>query len=174
MKKILIIGSGGAGKSVFARQLGAILNIPVFHLDAYFWKPHWNPTPREEWIEILVDLMQKDQWILDGNYQSTLEMRFQKADTIFFLDFSRFFCLWRVLKRHVLYRNQSRPDMGEGCPEKIDSEFLRWIWNFPKNQKPEIYVLCKTFTEGRMIRVFHYPSQMKQYLREISFGLKKE
>lgn len=111
MKKIILIGSGGAGKSTLASKLGKKLNIEVFHLDQLFWKPNWEMTDREYQIEIQNDLIMKPTWIIDGNYGGTLDLRIKSADTIIFLDRNRFICIYQVLKRVKKYNGSSRPDM---------------------------------------------------------------
>jgi adenylate kinase family enzyme len=85
MKKVLVIGSGGAGKSVFARQLGQVLNIDVVHLDALYWHPGWAETPRAEWRKVIEGLVRRDAWIIDGNYSNTLDFRLEACDTVIFL-----------------------------------------------------------------------------------------
>lgn len=84
MKKIILIGSGGAGKSTFSRKLSNKLNIKVFHLDALMWKPHWEMTDRTYQIQIQKEIIEKDSWIIDGNYNGTMDMRIDASDTIFF------------------------------------------------------------------------------------------
>jgi adenylate kinase family enzyme len=79
MKKVLVIGSGGAGKSVFARQLGQVLNIDVVHLDALYWHPGWAETPRAEWRKVIEGLVRRDAWIIDGNYSNTLDFRLEAS-----------------------------------------------------------------------------------------------
>lgn len=138
MKKIILIGSGGAGKSTLARQLGEKLNIEVFHLDALLWKPHWEMTERAYQIEVQNELMAHDSWIIDGNYGGTMDLRISQADTIIFLDRSRWICLYQVVKRYFQYQGTSRPDMQEDCPEKLDMAFLSFIWNFPNKQKIQV------------------------------------
>src|SRR5699024_1821495 len=105
MKKIILIGSGGAGKSTLARQLGAALQIEVIHLDALFWKPNWTPVQREKQVEIQKELVNKEEWIIDGNYGGTIDIRLQAADTIIFLDIPRTICVYRAFKRMIQYRN---------------------------------------------------------------------
>jgi adenylate kinase family enzyme len=138
MKRILILGSGGAGKSTLAARLGEILKLEVIHLDSYYWKPGWIETPREEWEKVVESLTKGDSWIIDGNYSRTLEQRLKECDTVIFLDRPRWVCFWRVLKRRVKYRNRKRPDMAEGCEEKLDLEFMHWIWRYPKRTTPKI------------------------------------
>lgn len=135
INRILVLGSPGAGKSTFSRRLGAVLEIPVIHLDAHFWEPGWEKPEREAWIETQRELIDSsEEWIMDGNYGSTVEVRLRAAETVILLGFSKYRCLYRLLKRRIQYRNRSRPDMAEGCPEKVDIEFLRYIWNFPQDE----------------------------------------
>lgn len=140
-RRILIVGSGGAGKSTLSRQLAEQWDLPVIHLDALFWQPGWNPTPRPEFMEKVKIELTKPEWIIDGNYDSSIELRAQYADLIIFLDFSNILCLYRACKRAWKYRGTTRPDMGKDCLEKMDWEFARWIWRFPKDARPKIVSL---------------------------------
>ena len=141
MERIIIIGCGGAGKSTLARKLGEVLDLPVVHLDKLFWKPGWVETTAEEFDALLAQELAKDQWIMDGNFNRTMPERMKRCDTIIYLDFSRFACLLGVLKRVITTYGKVRPDMGEGCPERIDLEFLKWVWNFNKNKRESYYKL---------------------------------
>src|SRR5688572_4725457 len=96
MRRVLIIGSAGAGKSTLAQQLGAIVGLPVIHLDAHYWNAGWKETPQEEWKQRVAELLRRDAWIMDGNYGSTLRERVEAADTVILLDLSRVRCLYRV------------------------------------------------------------------------------
>ena len=141
MERILIIGCGGAGKSTLARQLGEKLNMPVVHLDKLYWKPGWVQESREEFDRKLTLELEKSRWIMDGNFNRTMPQRLQKCDTILYLDFSRWACLLGVIKRILTTYGTVRPDMGEGCPERFDLEFLRWVWNYNKNNRERNYQL---------------------------------
>lgn len=141
MKKVLVIGSGGAGKSTFATSLGRVLDIEVIHLDAFYWKPGWIETPKPEWREKVAALVKRDTWIIDGNYSGTFDIRFAACDTVIFLDVARRVCLWRVLKRLLLYRRGGRPDMAAGCQERFDLQFLLWIWCYPKRTRLKVLQL---------------------------------
>src|SRR5215470_7625258 len=103
MQKILVIGSGGAGKSTLAKRLGARLNLEVIHLDKVYWKPGWVEPPKAEWQNRVQELLNREAWIMDGNFSDTLVMRMAACDTVIFLDLARLICLWRVLKRVALY-----------------------------------------------------------------------
>ncbi len=141
MERIIIIGCGGAGKSTLARKLGEVLDLPVLHLDKLFWKPGWVEMEREEFDALLQVELQKEKWIMDGNFNRTMPERIKRCDTIIYLDFSRFACLMGVLKRVITTYGKVRPDMGEDCPERIDLEFLKWVWNFNKNKRESYYKL---------------------------------
>ena len=141
MERIMIIGCGGAGKSTLARKLGEVLDLPVVHLDKLFWKPGWVETTAEEFDALLAMELAKDKWIMDGNFNRTMPERIKRCDTIIYLDFSRFTCLMGVLKRIITTYGKVRPDMGEGCPERIDLDFLKWVWNFNKNKRESYYKL---------------------------------
>ena len=139
MQRIMIIGCGGAGKSTLARKLGEMLDLPVVHLDKLFWKPGWVEMEREEFDALIQAELKKEKWIMDGNFNRTLPERIRYCDTIIYLDFSRIACLMGVLKRIITTYGTVRPDMGEGCPERIDLDFLKWVWNFNKNKRESYY-----------------------------------
>ena len=136
MKKIAIIGSGGSGKSTFSVLLGKELNLPVSHLDSLYWQPGWVKTPNDEWADTLKELCQKECWIIDGNYKSTLDIRLEACDTVIFLDVNRFKCIYRAIKRSLT--TTTRPDMAEGCAERFDFEFIKFLWDYPNNTRPII------------------------------------
>ena len=151
MKRILIIGSSGAGKSTFARRLHEATGIELVHLDKVFWKPNWVETPKDEWKKTVAKVLEGEVWIIDGNYSGTLELRMQYADTIIFLDFPPTICVWRVLKRVAFYRKGKRPDMAAGCDERFDLEFLKWIWDYPRRTKPKVEALLIKFQATKKI-----------------------
>lgn len=139
MERVIIIGCGGAGKSTLAQKLGEKTGLPVIHLDKLFWKPGWVEMPREEFDALLREEIKKEQWIMDGNFNRTMPERLARCDTVIYLDFSRIACLLGVVKRVITTYGKVRPDMGEGCPERIDFEFLKWVWNFNKNKREKYY-----------------------------------
>lgn len=151
MERILIIGCGGAGKSTLARQLGEKLNLPVVHLDKLYWKPGWVQESREEFDRKLAITLEEPKWIIDGNFNRTMPQRLKKCDTILYLDFSRWACLRGVIKRILTTYGSVRPDMGEGCPERFDLEFLRWVWNYNKNNRQRNYQLLDEATHAHKI-----------------------
>lgn len=167
MKRIALVGSSGSGKSTLAMDIGRILDIEVWHLDAILWKPNWILTPREEQKQIQSQLVNRDRWIIDGNYQSTLDIRLEAADTIIFLDMPRTLCLYRVLKRRLMYHNRSRPDMQEDCKEKIDLQFLKWIWEFPRKKRPEMQQKLANLKMDKQIVTLKSPQEVKRFLADM-------
>ena len=164
MKKVLVIGAGGAGKSTLARRLGAALKLEVIHLDKYYWRPGWVETAKDEWERTVAALCARDAWVMDGNYLSTLAQRLQACDTVIFLDFARTLCLWRVVKRRILYRADTRPDMAAGCTEQLDLEFLRWIWTYARRTRPEVVARLAEHAQGKQIIYLRKPAEVEQFL----------
>ena len=148
MHKIAVIGSSGAGKSRLSRSMGEILGLPVIHLDKKYWLPGWTEPPKDVWRSRVQELVKRDRWIMDGNFGGTMEIRIAAADTVVFLDMPRTLCIWRTIKRVITYRKETRPDMADGCDEKFDLKFLKWIWDFPDRTRPRILEWLST-VEGQ-------------------------
>jgi len=140
-----VIGSGGAGKSTFALALGARTGLPVVHLDREYWRPGWVEPPKEAWEARVRDLIARPRWIHDGNYGGTLDARLAAADTCVFLDLPRTTCLARVVRRRIALGGRTRPDVTEGCPERLTWDFVRWIWTYPRRRRPGILTKVADF-----------------------------
>ncbi|HBM88483.1 MAG: AAA family ATPase [Parvibaculaceae bacterium] len=138
MKRVLVIGPSGAGKTTLATALAEKTGLPLIHLDTEYWRPKWVPTLDEEWAPIVSDLVARDSWIIEGNFSSTFNLRMPRADTIILVIRPRLHCLWRVFLRYLKYRGETRPDLANGCPEKFDPAFYKWIWDFPNRSLPRI------------------------------------
>lgn len=165
MKKILVIGSGGAGKSTFAEQLGQILGIKVLHLDALYWQPGWVEPTKAEWAATVSALLSGDEWIMDGNYSGTLAQRLAACDTVMFLDLPPLTCAWRILKRLNRYRNTTRPAMAAGCPEQFSLPFLFWVLSYRGRTRPKILKLLKQYENTVTVIQLQTPTQVSQFLR---------
>ena len=151
MNRVVVIGSGGSGKSTFSRELGRAIRIPVIHLDREYWRPGWEETPKDEWAIRVAEMLGGERWIIDGNFGGTREMRMRAADTIIFLDLPRRVCLYRILKRTVKYYGRSRPDMAEGCNERLDLEFILWVWNYRNRGRKRILAELEGLGDRRVI-----------------------
>lgn len=139
MERIIIIGCSGAGKSTLALALKEKLGLPVVHLDQLWWQEGWQHVTREEFDARLDMALQMDRWIIDGNYSRTMEARLAKCDTILYLDFNRWECLLGMCQRVFDNYGKVRPDMAKGCPERFDWDFVKWIWNFNRDNRVRNY-----------------------------------
>ena len=139
MERILIIGCSGSGKSRLARKLGQKLGLPVIHLDQLWWTENWQNVTVEEFDSRLAMALNMDRWIIDGNYSRTMGVRLSQCDTVIYLDFSRWACLLGMCQRLLSSRGKTRPDMSAGCPERFSWEFVKWIWDFNKNNRVRNY-----------------------------------
>ena len=166
MKRVIIIGCGGAGKSTLARKLGEKTGLPVVHLDKLFWRPGWQSISQEEFDIRHRQALAEDAWIIDGNFNRTMAERVVRCDTILYLDVSRTACLFGVLKRILTTYGTVRPDMGEGCPERIDFEFLKWVWNFNKKNRERNYTLLNEATHAETI-VLKNRRAVKKFLAQL-------
>lgn len=145
MRRVLVIGCSGAGKSTLSRQLSAALQVPLIGLDLHYWKAGWKPTIRQEWRERVAGLVTAPEWVMDGNFAGTFDLRMPRADTLIWLDFPRTVCLRRVLGRVMRDHGRNRPDLPEGCPEKFDPTFLWYVWTFNAKERPLIAPAIERF-----------------------------
>jgi adenylate kinase family enzyme len=138
MRRVMIVGCPGAGKSTYARRLAEKLALPLVHLDFHYWRSGWTDPSPADWRVQAMTLAAAPEWIMEGNFHSTFDIRMPRADSQLWLDYSRRICLCRVLVRLAKDYGRSRPDLPEGCPEKFDLEFLRFVWNYPAKHRPHI------------------------------------
>jgi adenylate kinase family enzyme len=163
MKRVVVIGSGGSGKSIFSKDLGRLTGLPVIHLDREYWRAGWKETPKDEWAVKVESLIAAERWILDGNFGGTREMRMQAADTIIFLDLPTRVCLYRILKRTIKYYGRSRPDMTEGCDERFDLEFIGWVWNYKHRSRKRLLDELELL-EGKRVIILRDQRQVADFL----------
>jgi adenylate kinase family enzyme len=167
MRRIAVIGSGGAGKSTFSRELGGILGIEVTHLDHLYWRPGWRAMPDEAWRATQRRLLAGDAWILDGNYGGTLDLRLAAADTVIFLDIPRWVCVRGVVARWLRFHGRSRPDGPAGCPERVTREFLAWIWRYPVDRRPGVLAKLAAYADGREIVILRSRREARRFLIDL-------
>ena len=167
MERIMIIGCGGAGKSTLARKLGEKTGLPVVHLDQIWWEPgDWQHLEREEFDARLEIEMDKTRWILDGNFNRTIEPRMEKCDTVIYLDMSRFICLKNWLGRVVQNWGHARIDMAEGCNEWFDPDMAKWIWQFNGKNRRRYYELLEKL-EGKQVIILRSRRQVEKFLERL-------
>ena len=163
MKKIIIIGSSGAGKSVFSQKLKDITNLPLYHLDMLYHKKDGTHISKEELEEKLKSIFKEENWIIDGNYQRTLELRLKECDTVFLLDFSTDICIAGAESRI----GKKRDDMP-WIEEKLDEEFKKGIIDFSKEKLPQIYKLLDKYKDDTDIIIFKTREEADNYIKENS------
>jgi adenylate kinase family enzyme len=159
------MGPGGAGKSTLARALGTRTGLPVVHLDRYFWHPGWVETPREEWRALQEHLFAADEWVADGNYSATNDVRLGRADTVVLLDFPAWRTLPRALRRSL--SNYGKPVQAEGCPERVDPKFLWWIVNYRRRSRPRVLAAIEKHAPTLDVHILRSPREVERFLAEV-------
>ncbi len=164
MKRIAIIGSSGSGKSTFANKLGKVLNRPVIHLDKEYYTSGWQQKypVKADWLDFQKKLVAGDEWIIDGNYRSSLAIRLDRADTIIFFDFPKLLCLWRAFKR--VFRRDQPFDKPEGVKDKISWELIKRTVNYPTE---EIYRIIYGYKNQSKIFVVKNNKDIQNLLESI-------
>ena len=167
MERIMIIGCGGAGKSTLARKLGEKTGLPVVHLDQIYWSPgNWEHLEKTEFDHLLMLELEKPRWILDGNFNRTMELRLEKCDTVIYLDFNRIQCILGWLKRVITNCGTARPDMAPGCNEWFDPEFAKWLWNFNKQNRAR-YLEILDNQKNKDVYILRNRRQVKRFLDKV-------
>jgi len=138
-RRILVLGPCGAGKSTLSRKLAPALGLPLVHLDAEFWQPGWTPSPDAAWRARVEAICAAPEWLIEGTFVGTLPYRTSRADAAIVLDFPRHLCMTRVLRRVLRTRGRVREDMAPECPERLDLEFLRFVWRFDVDCRPAMF-----------------------------------
>ncbi len=159
MKKIIVIGCPGSGKSTFSRSLNEKIGIPLYHLDMMYWNADKTTVEKSVFLARLAEVLEGDEWIIDGNYGSTMEERMAACDTVFFLDFPLDVCLEGVRAR----RGKKRSDMPWVETEE-DAEFMNLIEKYNDEQRPRVLSLLEKYKGGREIYVFGSREEADEYL----------
>ncbi|MEM8884567.1 MAG: AAA family ATPase [Planctomycetota bacterium] len=167
MQRVMVVGCGGAGKSTLAKRIAACTGLPIIHLDTHFWSPGWVETPPEEWAKRVAALAARDRWVIDGNYSSSIDLRFARADTVVFLDFPRWRCLARVVKRLWQYHGRTRSDMREGCPERLTMQFLRYVWHYRATRRARMLGWLNEFGRQGATHVLSSPRDVSAFVSEL-------
>jgi adenylate kinase family enzyme len=167
MQKVMVIGCCGAGKSTFALQLRERTQLPLIHLDQVYWQAGWVEPSKAAFIQEVTALCQQDRWIIDGNYGSTLEQRLEQADTIIFLDRTRWVCLYRVVKRILQNYGKTRTDMAPGCRERFNWEFLKYVYRFRDEKRPGIMEKLKRYQNQKNIILLDSDQAVQRFFRQL-------
>ncbi len=170
----MIVGCAGSGKSTLAQNLSKELGIDAMHLDSYFYVAGWKDAPKDQFQKAVEDFLKKDRWIIDGNYRRwTMNERVEKCDTIIHLDFSRWSCLYGVIRRRIQYHGKTRPDTAENCQEQIDLDFLKFVWNFNRDYNPEIKKLIADQKDKKII-VLSNRGEVDAFVEEVKKSVEEK
>jgi adenylate kinase family enzyme len=164
-KRILVLGPSGSGKTTFSTRLGRILDIETIHLDACFWKSGWIATPQSEWRANVAALIRKESWIMDGLYESTLDLRIPAADSMIVVERARLVCLWRVLKRKATIDDRNRPDAPPG--QKVDRDFLRYVWRYPAVSRPFLFDCIRRYGRDKALIQLGGSNDIRRLLQQV-------
>jgi len=161
MKRVLIVGCPGSGKTTLAGKVAAMLGVPAVHLDQMFWLPGWVEPDREAFDFALDQKLKEPGWVMDGNYTRTFARRISYADTVIYLDFNRFVCSWRALWRWIVDKGEQAP----GCPQKVDREFLRYILlRYPRRHRPAMLEVIEAHKDQLQVVRLKSPTALRHWL----------
>ena len=165
MKRVMIIGQPGSGKSTSARQLGAALDLPVVHIDSIFWQAGWVERDGAERVALARAAADGEAWVIEGGMSSTWDTRIARADALIFLDPPFLIRCWRVFKRTLWHYGQTRPDLPEGCPERFDPEFWSYIWRTRKSHRKRCMdAVDQARSSGKTVAVLHSLRAWRRFL----------
>lgn len=164
MQKIMIFGGPGSGKPTLARRLGALLDLPVVHMDQIYWLPGWVERPKSEVMQMAKTAADGDAWVLDGNHSRSMDYRAERADMLVFLDVSHTLRSWRVLMRTARGYGQTRPDMGQDCPERFDWEFLKFSWTYNRISRPARLAFAQRWADCKPVHILRRKADIEAFV----------
>lgn len=160
MKRVIIIGCPGSGKSTFARELHRLTGLPLHHLDMMYWNADRTTVPKDVFRTRLANVLESPEWIIDGNYGGTLELRLQHCDTVFFLDLPTDVCINGIEVR----KGKPRPDMPWIENGESDEDFLSFVKEYNKESRPRVLALLRQYADRRIV-VFHSHDEIDEFCR---------
>lgn len=169
MDRIMIVGQPGSGKSTLAQALGECTNLPVIHIDKIHWQPGWVERSKSEKTRLCLEVEQQSRWIFEGGHSATWPSRVARADMLIWLDRPVGLRLWRVLRRAVTGLGHTRPDMAEGCPERLRSlpEFIHYIWTTRNSARAKIARLVSAAPSGCKVVHLRSDADSAEFLRKL-------
>lgn len=162
MNKVVVIGCPGSGKTTFAEKLQKCTGLPLYYLDAIWHKSDKTHISREEFDERIADIFAESQWIIDGNYKRTIEMRLKECDTVFLFDLPTDVCIQGAIKRI----GKGRYDLP-WIETEFDPEFKRFIEDFPKDTLPYIYDLLEKYKDEKQVIIFKSREEADDYIKDV-------
>ncbi|KXS67405.1 ATP-binding cassette domain-containing protein [Listeria monocytogenes] len=162
-EKVLIIGPNGAGKSTFATELGKHYDFEVCHLDKLFWQENWNAVAKADFEDKVDNIMSsKKKYIIDGDYFFNLEKRLEHADLVIWIKIPLFLCVANIIKRRFIYMTNVRPDVTEGCDEKLNLSFLLYALKYNKRSGKQTKELLDNVYDKELFVIDSY-KKLKSY-----------
>lgn len=171
MKRVMIIGCPGSGKTTLSHEIAKILRLPLYHLDLVMWQENWTAVPYQEFIAEQNKIIATESWVVDGNFTKSIPARIMASDTIVFLDVPRFICLYRLLKRYVKYFGKNRPDMGGGNKEAIKWAQFKFVMTYPRTK---VYGFLKEVPSDKRLFILRSHQDTKNMLAEMRARVTKK
>ena len=165
MQKVLVIGCGGSGKSTLARGIHEKTGLELISLDKEYWHAGWVETPPDKWKVKVKELITGENWVMDGNYGGTMDIRIKAADTIIFLDRPTNVLLWRTIKRSLTGLGKVRQDMPDGCPERLQWSFIQYVKNYNKTRRPAILKKLQKIENEKSVVILRNDQECSTFLR---------
>lgn len=163
--RVLIIGCSGSGKSTLTQQLAEQTGLPVIHLDQEYFAPGWREPTTEVWRERVTKLAARQQWIMDGNFSGTFDLRMPRAEAVVFLNQPTWRCLWRVIIRTLRHYGKVRPGSAPGCAERFDLHFLHYVLMYNRTRRPKILrQLEAQKSQGKQVFILRSANAIKHFL----------
>lgn len=171
MKRVMIVGGPGSGKSTLGRLLGERTGLPVFHMDHIHWMPGWVERGKDEKDRLTRAVHGQDRWIFEGGHSRTYDERVARADTFVWLDIPLWRRLWRVVRRSVVHHGTTRPDLPDGCPEKLDREtlnFLAFIWRTRHSARVKLQAIADDPPVHLTVYRLHNMRDVRRFLGSVT------
>lgn len=166
MERVAILGCGGSGKSYVARELGRLLNLPITHMDAVYFDDQWNPLPLEKFEAAQRELVAAPRWVIDGNYNSTIQVRLEPADTVLFMDLPTHVCLWGIVSRQLRH-GRGQKDRN-GVYNRINRDVLRYVLGYRRKMRPRVLAKIDQHASGARVIALTSRRHTRRFLRQVS------
>lgn len=166
MERVAIVGCVGSGKSYVARELGRLLDLPVTHMDAVYFDNQWNPLPMERFEAVQRELVAAPRWVIDGNYNSTVQVRLEAADTVVFMDLPTHVCLWGILSRQL--RHGRGQNDRNGVYNRITPDVVRYVLGYRRKMRPRVLAKIDRHASGARVIALTSRRQARRFLRQVA------